>query len=339
MLTDFLKSYGTPVTDSAFGSLAQFLPSVQPYRAPGEEANAAWVDQSRNLGGPIAEPDLGAARSRSLDGLGPLLAFVPFFLASKNKKRGLAAFARALGQSLQQNRREQTALETWRAEQINRRRQQEYEMAMAQVKDGRTLLEKALSLDPELAGRPEFQQAWLSGDPTFLAQSGWRPPAKEPARDKYPTREIGGRVVMYDPYTGDTVRDLGPSGGPKEPKEPSRADAVDAAWRKYHELVETLGDPQKAWLALPVDDKALIRRDPSKLDILDILLSRAGSEGGGLGIFDDPRKIVEPDPGPEPVPTKKKIPNGVYQSMIQDAMSAGNEELVLEIQETYEPIS
>lgn len=338
MLTDFLKSYGTPVTDSAFGSLAQFLPQVQPYQAPGEEANAAMVDQARNLGGPIAEPDLGAARSRSLDGLGPLLAFVPFFLASKNKKRGLAAFARALGQSLQQNRREQTALETWRAEQINRQKQQEYEIAMAQVKDGRALLEKALSLDPQLAGRPEFQQAWLSGDPTFLAQSGWRPPAKDPAREKYQLTEVGGHRVLIDPYSGEIIKDYGPSGGPREPKDPARSEVVDAAWRRYYELVETTGDPQKAWQLLSVDDKALIRRDPSKVDILETLIARYGSEGGSLGLFDDPRKIVEPEPEPEPVPLRKKISNAVYQSMIQDARASGNEALVLEIEETYEPV-
>lgn len=343
-LASFARMFGTPITDQFFQAPPQQLPmpSVQPYEQASAMGDLSQLQQQQNFNVPISEPDMGAARSRTLDSLGPLLAFVPLFLAAKNKKKGMAAFARALAESAGREKQTQTALETWKAEQQNRMQQQKYEQAMAQIKEGRSLLEKALALDPALAGNPSWQQSWLAGDPSFLAQSGWKPPVKPEARDKYQLTEVGGRKVLYDPFTGEIVKDLGPSGGPKEPKEPkapARSDVVDGAWRNYYALIQQGKTPEEAWMSLSVEDKALIRRDPSKPDPLAAISSLifGGSDGDVTGSIPMPETPVPvPVPTNPPVIAKKRVSSEVYNSLIADAQ--GNSDLVRQIQEKYEPI-
>jgi len=173
------------------------------------------VRQSVMGGMDLVEPNVKAAKSRASQNIGGALFLLPLMLAgAKNKSKGLAAtFARALNQSVGRELETQNALEVWRAEQLNSRRVSAQKALLEEIKQNKGLLEKIAEKDPLLWTDEGFVNAWMTGDVTYLARSGWRPPTEQEKKN-YQMREMGGRMVVFDPSVGKVVRDLGPSRTP-----------------------------------------------------------------------------------------------------------------------------
>lgn len=68
-------------------------------------------------------------------------------------------------------------------QQEDAQRREQQKMAMMQIQEGRTLLEKAAQMDPALWGDGDFVNAWKTGSVDYLAQSGWKPPVQEQTVD------------------------------------------------------------------------------------------------------------------------------------------------------------
>lgn len=78
-------------------------------------------------------------------------------------------------------------------------RREQQKQAMMQIQEGRTLLEKAAQMDPNLWGSQDFVGAWKTGSVDYLAQSGWKP--KTPEETKTLKDQFDEQVSQY--YTQD----------------------------------------------------------------------------------------------------------------------------------------
>lgn len=106
-----------------------------------------------------------------------------------------AMAAIGLLQALQNNRREDERKEEYE-------RMMQEKKAMQEIQTGRTLMERIAQMDPALWGDQGFVDAWKAGDTTYLAKSGWKPPAST-QKPEFIDKEIGGNIVRLDPITGE----------------------------------------------------------------------------------------------------------------------------------------
>lgn len=83
-------------------------------------------------------------------------------------------------------------------QQEDAQRREQQKMAMMQIQEGRTLLEKAAQMDPALWGDERFITSWKTGDVAGLA-GWWKPPA---TAKTYDDQNVGGNIVRLDPETG-----------------------------------------------------------------------------------------------------------------------------------------
>ncbi len=92
-------------------------------------------------------------------------------------------------------------------QQADEDRRLQQEQAMTQIKEGRTMLEKAAQLDPTLWGDTGFMGAWQGGQVDYLAKNGWKP--KTPEETKTLKEQFDEQVSQWyaqDP-TGKTWPD------------------------------------------------------------------------------------------------------------------------------------
>lgn len=109
-------------------------------------------------------------------------------------------------------------------QQEDAQRREQQKMAMMQIQEGRTLLEKAAQMDPALWGDGDFVNAWKTGSVDYLAQSGWKPPVQEQTVDY----EKASKQAAWQRYQegAATEKDLALIGlAPKN----------DDPYEKYHE--------------------------------------------------------------------------------------------------------
>lgn len=220
---DLLKNYS--VLNSSPWDRPPELPVPEPSALVNGPNYGPGIRRSLSQGMDLVEPDRKAARNRTLDNIGPMLAFLPLMLAgTKNRKKGLAAFASAMANGITRERESQDALEVWRAEQLNSRKTREAAAIMEEIKEARSMMKEAAALDPALRGDMGFLTAYQAGDITYLARIGWKPGVKEEPKH-YEVITVNGRKVVWDRQTGMVVRDLGSakepgSGVPREVKVP-----------------------------------------------------------------------------------------------------------------------
>jgi SOS response regulatory protein OraA/RecX len=161
----------------------------------------------------MAMPDMGAAKERSLNSLGALLPLLGLGLgmAHNNDDIDTGRIMRGASQSFNRNLDRQTALEVWKAEQINRRKQAQVEAAKEQLKAGRERIEQVFNLDPSLWADQKAMAYYQLGDymglSEYLASKGWKPKRQT----NLTIKEINGRTYGIDPRSGDIVKDYGPS--------------------------------------------------------------------------------------------------------------------------------
>ncbi len=239
---DLLKNYS--VLNSSPWDRPPELPVPEPSALVNGPNYGPGIRRSLSQGMDLVEPDRKAARSRALDNIGPMLAFLPLMLAgTKNRKKGLAAFASAMANGITRERESQDALEVWRAEQLNSRKTREAAAIMEEIKEARSMMEKAAGLDPSLWGNAEFITAYQMGDITYLPRAGWKPPSKE-ERKSFQLAEIGGRKVVFDPATGEVVRDVGSARIPGTGV-PKQENPVTVAEKAIFSYLMNGGDPAR----------------------------------------------------------------------------------------------
>lgn len=260
------------------------------------------VRESLMGGMQFAEPDMEAAKSRASQNVGPALFLLPLMLAgAKNKKRALSRFAKSLGTSVDRELRSQNAMEVWRAEQINARNQ----ALLDEIKQNKGLMEKIAEKDPLLWTDEGFVNAWMSGDVTYLARSGWKPPV-EKQKKSYQMREMGGRMVVFDPDTGQVTRDLGPAKAPGigGGKAVSGAKALEnQIWEETLRILYSKGPGALTPMQIEMAKaKKLLDKDYGKPNIKEIVKDNM------IILYDiDNQKIIQEIPFGNPVPESSDV--------------------------------
>ena len=149
----------------------------------------------------------------------PLLAMG--MMMGKGKKNGGAAL-RGFAQGMNNSMNNQTALEVWKANQINAQRKEQQEQAMERIKQNRAYMAKVFEKDPNLWGNQQAVSFLMAGDVEglsgHLAESGWSLKEEED-KTKYEFKNIGGQMWAVDPYTGEKIKQLGHAGDYDKPEE------------------------------------------------------------------------------------------------------------------------
>lgn len=315
------------------------IPSVSPLVKQTEQYPN--IVEAMRGGLEYAEPDLKAAKSRASSSIGPLLAFLPLMLggvSKKNRKRGLAAFAAALANATSRELTSQNAVETWRAEQLNKRQDQALAAAMEQLKGDRAMLEKAAGLDPSLWGDEGFVNAYQMGDITYLPSIGWKPPVQADKQPKLEFKEVNGQLVSIDPYTGEIVNTLGRAGSPKQERTKYAMTEVNGRRVLYDpytgQIVKDLGGVSKdlQWIQATVigedgiPHKYLVPKatphdktqwvDLGAADENDLVKMFRIMSGGDMGGGSIPTSKPSPNPNPASTGTDgKKITQEEYNAL------------------------
>ena len=195
--------------------------SVRPYTPP---------QQQQPQQPQMAIPDMGAARSRSINGMGAMLPLLAMGLMMGKGKSGGGAAMRGFAQGLNNSMNNQSALEVWKANQINGQRQAQQEQAMERIKQNRAYMAKIFEKDPNLWGDQQAVALLMAGDTDgfsgHLAEINWSIQKEEPARIKYEFKNVNGQMVAIDPYTGEIAKNIGHYGDPVKPSAPKETNPV-----------------------------------------------------------------------------------------------------------------
>ena len=257
-------------------SVNNYFPAQQSVRPYG---NSPMQTQSS-----MAMPDMGAAKSRTSQSLGALLPLLGMgLMLGKHEGMDMGRAMGSVANGVSNNLNRQSALEVWKANQINSQQQAQREQAMARIQANRERMDKIFEMDENLYLDPQANAAYQTGDwngfAQHLADIKWSKP-KEQDRTKLVWKNIGGKMVGLDPYTGEQVTTAGHAGDYDSPQKPTRPTTMTVVLEdnKPHKVAYDPYNPgdKSKWQDLGLAASAV---DP----LADYLMGINGdSRGGGL---------------------------------------------------------
>src|SRR6056297_3480315 len=276
-------------------SVNNYFPAQQSVRPYG---NSPMQTQSS-----MAMPDMGAAKSRTSQSLGALLPLLGMgLMLGKHEGMDMGRAMGSVANDVSNNLNRQSALEVWKANQINSQQQAQREQAMARIQANRERMDKIFEMDENLYLDPQANAAYQTGDwngfAQHLADIKWSKPKE---RDALVAKNVNGVLTWFDKYTGEKVKESGRYGSPKAPKQVNPVTAHERYVFNQAQAgnTDSLSDfdrriaEKKGWIEAPEEQKPLTGADRSRV----LREVRGGYDMGGRAIdgfindYTDPNRL------------------------------------------------